>query len=64
MDSPLLVHQRPLPKIHVDHPDLSPRLLCGETMQGFMTAKFKKAETLVDNFLHRDLSASQMRLLL
>jgi hypothetical protein len=33
-------------------------------MQGFMTAKFKKAETLVDNFLHRDLSASQMRLLL
>jgi hypothetical protein len=33
-------------------------------MQGFMTAKFKKAETLVDNFYHRDLSASQMRLLL
>ncbi|KAH9988133.1 hypothetical protein BJV77DRAFT_1061467 [Russula vinacea] len=44
--------------------DLSPRLLYGEIMQGFMTAKFKKAETLVDSFVHRDLSISQMRLLL
>ena len=33
-------------------------------MQGFMTAKFKKAEMLVDSFVHRDLSISQMRLLL
>jgi hypothetical protein len=33
-------------------------------MQGFMTAEFKKAETLVEKFGHRDQSASQIRLLL
>jgi hypothetical protein len=33
-------------------------------MQGFMTAEFKQAETLVENFVDRDLSASQVRLLL
>ena len=33
-------------------------------MQGFMTAEFKQEETLVENFDHGDLSASQIRLLL
>lgn len=64
MDSPLLVNRRPPPGIHVDHKNLSPRLLYGETVQGFITAKFKQAETLVEKFRHRDLSASQIRLLL
>jgi hypothetical protein len=64
MDSPLLVDQRPRPRIHVDHKNLSPRLLHGETVQGFMTAEFKQAETLVEKFGHRDQSASQIRLLL
>jgi len=64
MNSPLLVDQRPPPRIHVDQKNLSPRLLYGESVQGFMTAKFKQAETLVENFGHRDQSASQIRLLL
>jgi hypothetical protein len=33
-------------------------------MQGFMTAEFKQAETLVEKFAHRDQSRSQIRLLL
>ena len=64
MDSPFLVDQRPPPGIHVDHKNLSPRLLYGETVQGFMTAEFKQAETLTDKFFHRDQSAPQIRLLL
>jgi len=64
MDSPLLVDQLPRPGIRVDHKNLFPRLLYGETVQGFMTAKFKQAETLVEKFGHRDQSASQIRLLL
>ena len=64
MDSPLLVDQLPRPGIHIDPKNLSPRLLYGETVQGFMTAEFKQAEILVDKFYHRDQSASQIRLLL
>jgi hypothetical protein len=64
MDSPLLVDQLPRPGIRVDIKNLSPRLLYGETVQGFMTAEFKQAETLVEKFAHRDLSDSQVRLLL
>ncbi|KAF8491332.1 hypothetical protein F5888DRAFT_1057818 [Russula emetica] len=64
MDSSLFVDQRPPPRIHVDHKNLSPRLLYGETVQGFMTAEFKQAETLVEKFSHRDQSDSQIRLLL
>jgi hypothetical protein len=63
MDSPLLVDQRPPPGIHFDHKNLSPRLLYGETVQGFMTAEFKE-EMLVEKFVHRDYSPSQVRLLL
>ena len=64
MDSPLLVDQRPPPRVHVDYRNLSPRLLYGETVQGFMTAEFKQAETLVEKFSHRDQGAPQIRLLL
>jgi hypothetical protein len=63
MDSQFLVNQRPPPGIHVDRENLSPRLLYGETVQGFMTAEFKQ-ETLVEKFVHRDYSPSQIRLLL
>jgi hypothetical protein len=64
MNSPLLVHPQPLPRVHIDHKNLSPRLLHGETMQGLMTAEFKQTKTLVENFAHSDLSPSQVRLLL
>ncbi len=64
MDSSLLIDQQPLPGIHVDHKNLSPRLLYGETAQGIMTAEFKQAETVVEKFVHRDQSAPQIRLLL
>ena len=64
MDSPLLVDQLPQSGIHIDHKNLLPRLLYGETVQGFMTAEFKHAETLVEKFVRRDQSASQIRLLL
>jgi hypothetical protein len=33
-------------------------------MQGFMTAKLKQGKTLVEDFAHCDLSASEIRLLL
>jgi hypothetical protein len=64
MDTPLLVHGQPPPRIHIDQKELSPRLLYGETMQGFMTAEFKQAKTLINKFLHNDQSAAQIRLLL
>ena len=62
MESSLLVHQQPA--IEIDDKDLSPRLLYGETMQGFMTAEFKQAKTLVENFDYSNLSALQIRLFL
>ena len=64
MEYPLLACPQPPSRVHVDPKNLSPRLLYGETIQGFMTAKFNQAETLVENFDHSDLSASQIRLLL
>ena len=64
MDSPLIVYKQPPSRIHIDHMDLCPRLLYGETIQGFMTAEFKQAKTLIENFFHRDQTASQIRLLL
>jgi hypothetical protein len=64
MESPLLVDQPPRPGIRFDHKNLFPRLLYGETLQGFMIAEFKQAETVVDRFYHRDQSAKQIRLLL
>ena len=64
MDTSLLVYGQPPPRIHIDQKELSPRLLYGETMQGFMTAEFKQAKTLVNKFHHHDQSAPQIRLLL
>jgi len=64
MGSPLLVSQLPRPGIHVDHENLYPRLLYGETVQGFMTAEFKQAGAVVEKFHRRDQSAPQIRLLL
>jgi hypothetical protein len=64
MDTPLLVDQRPPPGIHVDRKNLSPRLLYGEAVQGFMTAEFKQAETLVEKFFRPDQTDAQIRLLL
>ncbi|KAF8270139.1 hypothetical protein EI94DRAFT_1572222, partial [Lactarius quietus] len=63
MNSSRLVNQPPPPKMHIDPNILSPRLLYGETMQGFMTANFRPARSTVERF-HRDhQSASQIRLL-
>ncbi|KAH9959519.1 hypothetical protein BJV74DRAFT_984284 [Russula compacta] len=64
MNSPLLVRRPPPPKMHLDPKILSPRLLHGESMQGFMTAKYKQGKTLVEPFTHDHQSASQIRLLL
>jgi hypothetical protein len=64
MDSPLIANQPPPPKMHIDPKVLAPKLLHGETKQGFMTAKFKPAKTLVEKISRDHQSASQIRLLL
>jgi hypothetical protein len=64
MDSSLIVNHPPQPKMRIDPEVLAPRLLHGETMQGFMTAKYKPAETLVETIYRDHQSASQIRLLL
>jgi len=64
IESPFFVHHQPPQTTHADDPDLSPRLLYGETMQGFMTAEFKQGEILVKNFVHRNLTAPLVRLFL
>ena len=63
MNSPLLVNQ-PTHGVHFDPTILSPKLLFGETIQGFMTAEFKEAKVLVDHFSRDHQSAQQIRLLL
>ncbi|KAI0250888.1 hypothetical protein BJV78DRAFT_1154831 [Lactifluus subvellereus] len=50
-------------RIDFDPRALSPRLLHGETMQGFMTAKFRPAKTLVEPFTSHHQSVSQVRFL-
>jgi hypothetical protein len=64
MNSARLVNQPSPPKMHIDPSVLSPRLLYGETMQGFMTAHFRPARSTVERFSHDHQSASQIRLLL
>ncbi|KAI0250862.1 hypothetical protein BJV78DRAFT_1127282, partial [Lactifluus subvellereus] len=56
MNSPLLVKQ---PRMRLDPKILSPRLLHGETVQGFMTANFRQAET---SLLVAFLSITSMKL--
>ena len=64
MNSLPLVSQLSTPKEHIDQSVLSPRLLYGETTQGFMTADFKPARMTVEPFFRDDQSAAQIRLLL
>ncbi|KAI9455154.1 hypothetical protein BJY52DRAFT_1122135, partial [Lactarius psammicola] len=61
MNSSHLVNQPPPPDMHIDPSVLSPRLLCGEITQGFMTANYQQAKTTVEPFSHDDQSASQIR---
>ncbi|KAI9450273.1 hypothetical protein BJY52DRAFT_1357697 [Lactarius psammicola] len=63
MNSSRLVDQPPPPNMHIDPSILSPRLLYGETTQGFMTADFRPARATVEPFAHDHQSASQIRLL-
>jgi hypothetical protein len=64
MNSSHLVNH-PLPaNIHTDPSTFSPKLLHGETMQGFMTAHFRPASSTVEKFSHDHQSAAQIRLLL
>jgi hypothetical protein len=64
MNSSRLVSQ-PLPSnMHMDPSTFSPKLLYGETTQGFMTAHFRPARSTVEKFSHDHQSASQIRLLL
>ena len=64
MDSPLIANRQSPPKMHIDPKVLAPRLLHGETMQGFMTARFRRAKTLVETISRDHQSAGQIRLLL
>jgi hypothetical protein len=64
MNSSRLVSGLSTPKMHTDQSVLSPRLLHGETTQGFMTADFKPARAASEPFSHDHQSARQIRLLL
>ncbi|KAH9171607.1 hypothetical protein EDB89DRAFT_1906886 [Lactarius sanguifluus] len=61
MNSSHLVSQPPPPNMHIEPSILSPRLLYGETTQGFMTANFRPARATVEPFVHDNQSASQIR---
>jgi hypothetical protein len=62
MNSSRLVGQLS-PKIHIKPSVLPPRLLHGETTQGFMTGEFKPAKATSEPFSHDYQSARQIRLL-
>ena len=64
MNSLHLVSLHSTPKVHIDQSVLSPRLLYGETTQGFVTTDFKSARTTFEPFSRDDQSAGQIRLLL
>ena len=64
LNSSHLVSQLPIPKVHIDQSVLSPRLLYGETTQGFVTTNFKSARATYEQFSRDDQSAAQIRLLL
>ncbi|KAI0295672.1 hypothetical protein B0F90DRAFT_1820352 [Multifurca ochricompacta] len=61
MNSSLLVEQHPPPGVHVDPKVLLPSLLHGEKVQGFMTAEFKPARTVVEPFSLDHQTADQIR---
>lgn len=59
-----LVTPPPQPNVHVDTSLLSPRLVFGETTQGFMTTNSLSVKVSVEHFLHNHQSASQIQHLL
>ena len=64
MNSSCLANQPLPPNMHIDPSISSPKLLYGESMQGFMTANFRPARATVEPFSHDHQSAPQIRLLL
>ena len=64
MNSIHLASQLSTPKVHADQNVLSPRLLYGETTQGFVTTNFKSARATFEPFSRDDQSVDQIRLLL
>ncbi|KAN0136073.1 hypothetical protein V8E53_005933 [Lactarius tabidus] len=64
MTSPHLVAPPPQPNVQVDAGLLSPRLLCGEKTQGFMTTNSLLVKVSVEHFFRDHQSASQIRHLL
>jgi hypothetical protein len=64
INSSHLVNQVSTPKMHIDQSVLSPRLLHGETTQGFMTANFWPGRATSEPFAYDNQSARQIRLLL
>ncbi|KAI0257878.1 hypothetical protein BC834DRAFT_391257 [Gloeopeniophorella convolvens] len=63
MNSPLIGKQVAPTKLRFDPEILKPKLLHSETAQGFMTARFRPAKVLRDEFRHDHQNASQIRLL-
>ena len=64
MNSSRLIDQPLPPNMHIDPSIFSPKLLYGETTQGFMTAHFRPARSTAEPFSHDHQSAGQIRLLL
>ena len=64
MNSSHLVSGQSTTKKQLDQSVLSPRLLHGETTQGFMTADFRPARATSEPFSYDCQSARQIRLLL
>ena len=59
-----IVSQLSTTKASINKSVLSPRLLYGETTQGFMTADYKPKRTTSEAFSRENQSAAQIRLLL
>jgi hypothetical protein len=64
MNSSRLIDQPLRSNMDIDPSTFSPKLLYGETTQGFMTAQFRPARSTVERFSRDHQSAAQIRLLL
>lgn len=64
MTSPHLIAPPTQPNVQVDASLLSPRLLCGEKTQGFMTTNSLSVKVSVEHFFRDHQSAPQIRYLL
>jgi hypothetical protein len=62
MFSPLIVNQTTPTKAGTKPREFHPALLYGEKVQGFMTATFVPARTVVELFTHDNQTADQVRL--